>query len=294
MIEFYIELIIKRGVFMIELGEIQTLEVKRCTSVGVFLNTKDNQKKDKDVLLPKKEVPEGTKAGDEIEVFIYRDFKDRMVATTKKPKITLGEVGLLKVVDITKIGAFLDWGLEKDLFLPFKEQTTKLEKGREYPIALYIDKSNRLCGTMKIQDFLKTNSPYKENDWVKGTIYNINDKFGAFVAVDNKYEGLIPKKELIGVYTIGDIVDVRVTNVKEDGKLDLSLRDKFYIEIEEDAEIILNKAIKKGGILYLNDYSSPKEIRKELNMSKSAFKRALGRLLKEGKIEFIERGIRLK
>ncbi len=107
MIEFYIELIIKRGVFMIELGEIQTLEVKRCTSVGVFLNTKDRRGKDKDVLLPNKEVPKGIKVGgDEIDVFIYRDFKDRMVATTKKPKITLGEVGLLKVVDITKIGAF--------------------------------------------------------------------------------------------------------------------------------------------------------------------------------------------
>lgn len=279
---------------MIRLGEMQTLEVKRSTSVGVFLNTRDSKGKNRDVLLPKKEVPKGIKLGDEIEVFVYRDFKDRMVATTKRPKVTLGEVGLLRVVDITKIGAFLDWGLEKDLFLPFMEQTMKLEKGREYPIALYIDKSNRLCGTMKIQDFLETNSPYKENDWVKGTIYNINDEFGAFVAVDNKYEGLIPKKELIGVYTPGEVVDLRVTNVKEDGKLDLSLRDKFYIEIEGDAESILNKAEENGGILYLNDYSSPREIRKELNMSKSAFKRAVGRLLKEGKIEFIEGGIRLK
>ncbi|QQY80318.1 hypothetical protein EDD65_103151 [Keratinibaculum paraultunense] len=279
---------------MIELGKMQTLEVKNITSVGVFLNTKDSQKKDKDVLLPKKEVPEGTKVGDEIEVFIYRDFKERIIATTRRPKVILGEVGLLEVVDITSIGAFLDWGLEKDLFLPFKEQTTKLEKGRKYPIGLYIDKSNRLCGTMKIRDFLSSDSPYKENDWVKGVIYSINDKFGAFVAVDNKYEGLIPKKELIGVYAIGDIVDVRVTNVKDDGKLDLSLRDKFYIEIEEDAEIILNKAMEKGGILYLNDYSSPKEIRKELNMSKSAFKRALGRLLKEEKVEFIKGGIKVK
>ena len=279
---------------MIELGRMQKLEVKRETSVGVFLNVENIKESDNDVLLPKKEVPEGTEVGDILEVFIYRDFKERLIATTRRPKVVLGEVGLLKVVDITKIGAFLDWGLEKDLFLPFKEQSMKLEKGREYLIGLYIDKSNRLCGTMKIKDFLESDSPYKEGDWVKGTIYSINDEFGAFVAVDNKYEGLIPKKELIGVYVPGEVVDLRVTNVKEDGKLDLSLRDKFYIEMEDDAEYILNKLEEKGGVLMLNDYSSPKLIRKELNMSKSAFKRAVGRLLKMGKIEFIEDGIKLR
>ncbi len=279
---------------MIELGRMQKLEVKRDTSVGAFLNVEDSKESDKDVLLPKKEVPEGTEVGDILEVFIYRDFKERLIATIRRPKVVLGEVGLLKVVDITKIGAFLDWGLEKDLFLPFKEQSMKLEKGREYLIGLYIDKSDRLCGTMKIKDFLESDSPYKEGDWVKGTIYSINDEFGAFVAVDNKYEGLIPKKELIGVYVPGEVVDLRVTNVKEDGKLDLSLRDKFYIEIDDDAEYILNKLEEKGGVLMLNDYSSPKIIRKELNMSKSAFKRAVGRLLKMEKIEFIEDGIKLR
>lgn len=279
---------------MIELGRMQKLEVKRDTSVGAFLNVEDSKESDEDVLLPKKEVPEGTEVGDILEVFIYRDFKERLIATIRRPKVVLGEVGLLKVVDITKIGAFLDWGLEKDLFLPFKEQSMKLEKGREYLIGLYIDKSDRLCGTMKIKDFLESDSPYKEGDWVKGTIYSINDEFGAFVAVDNKYEGLIPKKELIGVYVPGEVVDLRVTNVKEDGKLDLSLRDKFYIEIDDDAEYILNKLEEKGGVLMLNDYSSPKIIRKELNMSKSAFKRAVGRLLKMEKIEFIEDGIKLR
>ena len=279
---------------MIELGKMQKLEVKRNTSVGMFLNTKDSGRDEEDVLLPKKEVPEGTKVGDEIEVFIYKDSQDRLISTTKMPKVALGEIAPLQVVDITKIGAFLDWGLEKDLFLPFKEQSVKLEKGREYLIGLYIDKSYRLCGTMKIRDFLRNDSPYKENDWVKGTIYSINDEFGAFVAVDNKYEGLIPKKELIGVYVEGEVVDVRVAGVKGDGKLDLSLRDKSYMEIGGDAEKVLNKTIKNGGTLLLNDYSSPKEIRKELNMSKSAFKKAVGRLLKEGKIEFVENGIKIK
>ena len=279
---------------MIELGRMQKLEVKRITSVGVFLNVENSKRADADVLLPKKEVPENTEIGDTIEVFIYRDFQDRLIATVRRPKVVLGEIGLLKVVDITKIGAFLDWGLEKDLFLPFKEQSMKLEKGREYLIALYIDKSDRLCGTMKIKDFLESDAPYKEGDWVKGTIYSINEEFGAFVAVDNKYEGLIPKKELLGVYVPGEEVDLRITHIKPDGKLDLSLRDKFYIEIEDDAELILNKIGGKGGVLMLNDNSSPKAIKKELNMSKSAFKRAIGKLLKEGKIEFIEGGIKLR
>lgn len=284
----------KEVYIVIELGEIQKLEVKRNTSIGMFLNTKDSRRDEEDVLLPKKEIPEGIKVGDEIEVFIYKDSQDRFISTTKKPKLTLGEIAPLQVVDITKIGAFLDWGLEKDLFLPFKEQSVKLEKGREYLIGLYIDKSDRLCGTMKIRDFLRNDSPYKENDWAKGTIYSINDEFGAFVAVDNKYEGLIPKKELIGVYVEGEVVDVRIARVKEDGKLDLSLKDKSYMEIGEDAEKILNKAMKNGGFLLLNDYSSPKEIRDQLNISKSAFKKAVGRLLKEGKIEFIENGIKIK
>ena len=279
---------------MIELGRMQKLEVKRITSVGVFLNVENSKRADADVLLPKKEVPENTEIGDTIEVFIYRDFQDRLIATVRRPKVVLGEIGLLKVVDITKIGAFLDWGLEKDLFLPFKEQSMKLEKGREYLIALYIDKSDRLCGTMKIKDFLESDAPYKEGDWVKGTIYSINEEFGAFVAVDNKYEGLIPKKELLGVYVPGEEVDLRITHINPDGKLDLSLRDKFYIEIEDDAELILNKIGGKGGVLMLNDNSSPKAIKKELNMSKSAFKRAIGKLLKEGKIEFIEGGIKLR
>ncbi|MBZ2174424.1 S1 RNA-binding domain-containing protein [Schnuerera sp. xch1] len=279
---------------MINLGEMQKLEVKREASIGVFLNTKEeNRRGGEDVLLPKKEVPEGTKIGDTLEVFIYKDSEDRLIATTKKTKVTLGEIGLLRVVDITRIGAFLDWGLEKDLFLPFKEQTMRLEKGKEYLIGLYIDKSDRLCATMKIRDFLRTDSPYKRNDWVKGIIYSINDEIGAFVAVDNKYEGLIPKKELIGVYEPGEEVDLRIIKVKEDGKLDLSLRDKAYLQIDKDAEIILKKLKENGGMLVLNDHSSPKRIRRELNMSKSAFKKAVGRLLKERKIKFIEGGIKL-
>jgi len=274
---------------VIKLGEMQRLKVKRKTSVGVYLGDDSRE----EVLLPKKEVPENTKIGDTLEVFIYRDSDDRLIATTKRPKLTLGEIGLLKVVDITKIGAFLDWGLEKDLFLPFKEQTMKLRKGNKYLVGLYIDKSDRLCATMRIKSFLRSDSPYKENDWVKGTIYSIDDEIGAFVAVDNKYEGLIPKKEMVGVFIPGEEVKLRVIKVKEDGKLDLSPKDKIYIQMDKDAEYILNKMRKNGGKLPLNDDSSPEIIRRELSMSKSAFKRAVGKLLKEGKIKITDKGIKL-
>ncbi len=278
---------------MISIGEIQKLKVKRSTSFGVYLTDLEGKNRNEEILLPKREVPKNLKAGDTIEVFIYRDSEDRLIATTRRPKITLGEVGLLRVKDITKIGAFLDWGLEKDLLLPFKEQTMKLIKGKKYLVGLYVDKSDRLCATMKIKDFLRTDSPYKENDWVKGTIYSINEDMGAFVAVDNKYHGMIPKKELIGVYAPGEEVELRVTKVREDGRLELSLRDKSYLQIDKDAERILEKIKEKGGFLPLNDNSSPEEIKKQLNMSKSSFKKAVGRLLKERKIRFEKKGIRL-
>ncbi|WP_138207918.1 CvfB family protein [Haloimpatiens lingqiaonensis] len=277
---------------MIELGKIQNLEVIRLTPIGVYLNSKED-KSEIDILLPQKQVPEETEVGDEIEVFVYRDSEDRLIATTRKPKINLGEVALLNVVQETKIGAFLDWGLEKDLFLPFNEQTTSVKVGREYLVYLYIDKSDRLCASMRIYKRLPSDSPYKEDDKVKGTIYSIKSDLGAFVAVDNKYQGLISKDEFYGDYGYGDEIEARVVKVKEDGKLDLSLREKAYKQMDKDAEFILEKLKMSDGILNLNDNSSPEEIKENLDMSKKAFKRAIGRLLKEGYIEFVEDGIKL-
>lgn len=280
---------------MIELGKIQKLEIKRYTSVGVYLNVKGSSDENKsDVLLPKRQIPKEAKVGDEIEVFIYRDSEDRMIATTSKPKIALGEIGFLRVVGITKIGAFLDWGLEKDLFLPFREQIYKVQKGKKYLVGVYIDKSDRLCATMKIKDFLQNDPPYKENDRVKGMIYSINEDIGAFVAVDNKYDGLIPMRELYGVYRAGDEVDVRIIKVKENGKLDLTIKETPHIQIEEDAEKILKRLEDNQGVLLLNDESSPEDIKKELHMSKTAFKKSVGKLLKEKKIQFTKNGIRIK
>ena len=277
---------------MIELGGTQELEVKRLTSVGAFLNTENGE--DNDVLLPQSQIPEGTEEGDKLEVFIYNDSKDRIIATTKEPKIEVGELAHLMVVSTTDIGSFLDMGLERDLFLPFAETVGSVEKGKTYLVGAYIDKSGRLAATMKIKDLLDTDSPYKENDIVEGTIYSINRDIGAFVAVDDKYDGLIPNKELLGVHDVGEVLESRVSRVLEDGKLDLSLRDRSYIQMNEDSRTIMRALKDNGGTLDLHDKSSPDRIRKELEMSKSGFKRAVGMLLKENMIEFIENGIKIK
>lgn len=277
---------------MIELGRIQRLEIKRRTNIGVYLNSK-YQANTEDVLLPISQVPEDIEVGDEIEVFVYKDSEDRLIATVKRPKIIIGELAQLRVADNARIGAFLDWGLEKDLLLPFKEQTYRVEKNGVYLVGLYIDKSNRLCATMDIYKLLSNESPYKEKDRAKGTIYKINKDIGAFVAVDNKYHGLIPNKEFYGEYKCGDIVDVRIKKVKIDGKLELSLRKEAYNQIDDDAKQIFERLVVKKGKLSLNDNSQPEEIKSELNMSKSAFKRAVGKLLKERKIRITENGIEL-
>lgn len=278
---------------MIQLGKIQRLKVKRKTSIGVYLNSPKSRETDDDVLLPLKQVPAGTDVGDEIEVFVYKDSEDRLISTTKTPLITVGKVAALRVADVTKIGAFLDWGLEKDLFLPFKEQRIEVQKGGKYLVTLYVDKSNRLSATMDIYAALATNSPYKENDTVHGTVYSISKNLGVFLAIDDKYHGLIPNKELYGRFSIGDEVEARVKKVNPDGKLELATRKQAHNEIGSDAKRILEKLKSENGFMSLNDNSDPNEIKDTLNMSKAAFKRAVGRLLKEKEVVITARGIKL-
>lgn len=276
---------------MIVLGERQDLKIVKEVDFGVYLSSEDDLQGEK-VLLPLKQVPDGAQIGDKLEVFIYRDSKDRLISTTTIPKVTLGNVARLKVAQTGKIGAFLDWGLEKDLLLPFKEQTKKVAEGEECLVALYIDKSNRLCATMKIYPYLHTDSPYQKDDRVTGTVYEISEQFGAFVAVDDKYSGLIARKELYGKLQIGDIVAARVAAVKEDGKLDLSIREKAYLQIETDAIRVLEIIDSFDGVLPFSDKASPEVIKRETQMSKNEFKRAVGHLLKEGKIIISEKAIR--
>lgn len=273
-----------------QLGKTQLLTVVKQVEFGVYLVEPESL--DDKVLLPKKQTPEGIQPGDELEVFLYKDSQDRLIATTAEPKVMLGGIARLKVKEVAKIGAFLDWGLEKDLFLPFRQQTRKVRAGEECLIGLYTDKSDRLCATMNVYEYLRTDSPYKKDDHVKGTIYQISDNFGAFVAVDDQFSGLIPKKEFFGQARIGDQIEARVTGVKSDGKLDLSLREKGYLQIDTDAEAVMKVIEEFDGVLPFNDKASPEVIKREFSLSKNAFKRAVGHLLKEGRIEITEKSIR--
>lgn len=276
---------------MFRLGEVQRLTVVKMADHGAYL-AEDKSKDSERILLPIKQVPQGVKAGSELEVFIYKDSKDRPIATINKPLIKLNETAVLKVKEVTKIGAFVDWGLEKDLLLPYKQQTKRVHEGEECLVALYIDKSSRLCLTMNVYDYLDTDSNYKAGDSVEGRVYLISDNFGAFVAVDDEYSALIPAKELYGDVKVGQIVNARVTEVKEDGKLSLSIRKKAYMQMDEDAERVMNVIEAFDGVLPFNDKASPETIKREFNMSKNEFKRAVGRLYKERRIEITDRAIR--
>lgn len=277
---------------MIELGKVQTLTVKRVKEFGVYLG--ESAEGETAVLLPQKQVPEGTGPGDEISVFIYKDSEDRLIATTGKPYLTVGETGLLSVKEVGKIGAFLDMGLEKDLLLPFKEQTRKISEGESVLAALYVDKSQRLAATMRVYSHLSSQSPYQKDDQVNGTIYEMNDTLGAFVAVDNRYYGLIPQKELYQSYREGDTVTARVVKVREDGKLDLSPRQKAYLQMDQDSVRVLRIMEEQyGGVLPFTDKASPEILKQEFQMSKNAFKRAVGRLLKAEKVRITEETIEM-
>lgn len=271
------------------LGKRVTLMIVKQVEFGVYLG--NSQEK---VLLPKREVPKGVEPGDPVDVFLYKDSSDRLIATTREPKIKLGELKALHVADAGKIGAFLEWGLPKDLLLPFKEQTMKVKKGDEVLVSLYIDKSNRLCATMKIYELLRQDPPYQKDDHVDGIIYDTSENYGLFVAVDDCYSALIPKREAFGDLKAGDRVHARVLRVREDGKMDLAVREKAFVQMEADAQMLLKKIQENDGRLPFTDKTDPEQIKKELGLSKNAFKRAVGRLLKEGKVEICENFIEIR
>ena len=277
---------------MLEIGTIQNLKVVKKVDFGVYLAESEEAAAEERVLLPKSQVRENIAVGDNLNVFLYKDSKDRLIATVNTPAIKLHEVGKLRVASTTSIGAFLDWGLEKDLFLPFHEQTYRVKPDDEVLVALYVDKSGRLCATMKVYHYLKTESPYMKESRVEGTLYEISGNFGAFVAVDDCYSALIPKQEFIRDIPVGSHVTARVIDVKDDGKLTLSLREKAYMQIASDSDAVMKVIDSYDGVLPFNDKASPEIIRREMNMSKNEFKRAVGNLLKMGRIEITEKSIR--
>lgn len=264
----------------LKLGERQTLPVDHLKEFGAYLGEGKET-----VLLPGKEVPEGTKVGDLVDVFLYKDSSDRLVATVREPKIMLHQTKILTVREVSRIGAFLDWGLEKDLLLPYHEQTRKVREGEEVLVSLYIDKSSRLCATMNVYPYLRTDSPYKVDSEAEGRVYQKSENFGVFVAVDDQFSGLIPKMEAAGEFRIGDVIKVRVTRVLPDGKLNLSPRKKAYQQLDNDGETILRVIDEYEGVLPFDDRVSPDIIKREFGLSKNAFKRAVGHLMKEGKVE---------
>ena len=275
---------------MIELGKFQDLYIVKRKDFGVYVNDKKDAD-DGSILLPAKQVPKDARIGDRISCFVYKDSEDRPIATVHVPKITLGAIRPLRVKDVSSIGAFMDWGLEKDLFLPFKEQIGHIRPGREYLVSLYIDKSSRLCATMKIGKLLSTDHSYHAGDWVLGTIYNIHPDHGAFVAVEDQYLGRIPKQEIHEKLSVGDHLRMRITSVASDGKLNLSLHEKAYLQMDRDAKLVMDTIESYDGALPFNDKAKPVVIERELGLSKNAFKRAVGRLLKEGKITITPTGI---
>lgn len=284
-----------------KLGMIQELEIVKTTVNGVYLADIAGEGTTQEgpevlnvdrVLLPKNQAPKQPKIGMRIRVFLYKDSEDRPIATTVIPPLTLGSVAVLPVKEVTKIGAFLSWGLAKDLLLPYKEQTSRLRAGDNVLVALYLDKSSRLCATMKVYPYLRTDSEYKQNDTVSGIVYEVIDAFGAYVAIDHRYSAMIPKKELFSALKVGDTVEGRISSVLPDGKLTMSLRKQVHLQLADDAALVYDKLISAGGFLPYHDKSDPEDIKAKFSLGKNAFKRAIGHLMKEGKITISNVGIK--
>ncbi|MGL6100889.1 MAG: CvfB family protein [Fusobacteriaceae bacterium] len=280
---------------MIKIGKRQKMIVDSITKIGAHLKSIDEESEET-VLLPNNEMEEReTNIGDEIEVLVYRDSEDRLTATFRKTEAIVGTLAKLEVVDINpNLGAFLNWGLNKDVLLPIGQQNIRVQIGESHLVGLYEDSKGRVSATMKIYNFLLPCKDYKKGDQVSGTVYNINPEIGVFVAVDDRYFGLIPNNECYKNLEVGDVVDVRVIRVREDGKLDLSTKAIVSEQMDADSTFILEKMNLLQDNFRFNDSSSPEDIKDFFDMSKKAFKRAMGSLLKKGLIEKTDKGFKVK
>ncbi|MFT5648174.1 MAG: putative RNA-binding protein (virulence factor B family) [Aureispira sp.] len=278
---------------MIELGKYNLLEVMRSTPHGLFLEDKEEN----DVLLPGKFIPEGTAVGDYLEVYIYRDNEERLVATTEEPKFTLYEFAGLKVSDVNAHGAFVDYGVGKDLFVPFREQRIDMVEGNYYLVYMYLDgETDRLAGSTKIEQFLDLVDLEEEELAVGDEVTIIvwgKSELGTNVIVNNRYKGLIYANELFEDLTVGMPRTAYINRVREDGKLDIRLEKDGYAKVEDNAQKILDLLKERKGLLLLTDKSSPDLIKKELGMSKKTFKKSIGALYRQKIILLEEKGIRL-
>lgn len=273
-----------------EVGKYNTLQVLRATSVGLYLGDAEGN----DVLLPHKYIPESIEMGQELEVFIYRDSEDRLIATTLTPAILRDQFAILEVVATSSIGAFLDWGLEKDLFVPFKEQNHKLQTGQWVPVYLYLDEeTDRLVASAKINKFFRNQESIEleENQKVDLLVFEKTD-LGYNVIVNNLYKGLIYENEIFRRLAWGDQTTGYIKNIREDGKIDISLQPLGFLNArDENSKIILEKLGENGGILHLSDSSDPMDIQEQLGMSKKAFKKAIGGLYRDGLVTISEAAV---
>jgi uncharacterized protein len=266
-----------------EVGKYNTLQILRGTSVGMYLGDEEGN----DVLLPHKYIPENTQIGESIEVFIYRDSEDRLIATTLKPLILLNQFAILEVVTATQFGAFLDWGLEKDLFVPFKEQNHKLQKGQWVPVYLYLDEqTDRLVASAKVNKYFKNldGVDLDEGQEVDLLVFE-KTELGHNVVINNLYKGLVYENETFRRLAWGDTTKGYVKLIREEGKIDISLQPLGFLKtLEPNQKTILEKLEASGGVLNLSDSSDPIEIQEVLEMSKKSFKKAIGVLYKDKKI----------
>ena len=275
-----------------KIGSYQKLIIVKNLPDCFILQSTDERYRD-EIYLKKTQSSENFKIGNIIEVFVYKNSKLELTATLTKPVAVAGELAYLKVVSSIATGAFLDWNFDSHLFLPKREQKYKILPEKKYLVAIILDKKERMCATTEISEFLQSENPYSKNDKVSGTIYKIVEGIGALTAVDNKYFGLIPEIECYGNLNTGDIINARVIRKREDNKLDLSLRELSHIQMDSDAIMLIHRLKSNNDFLPYNDETDSEIIKNKLNMSKKAFKRAIGKLLKTKQISFFENGIKI-
>lgn len=271
------------------LGRSATLPIVRFGPPGAFLALEPDAPDGDVVLLLGSEIPDGAREGDAVRVFIHRDSEGRPLATRRMPKLELGEVAFLRVTARTPIGAFVDWGLDKELLVPFAEETNELRPGDRQPIGLYVDNSGRLAGTMRVSEILgPARRTVRLDEWVEGEAWRNDPAVGLFVIVERSVVGLVPASEPHRL-SRGEAARFRVTHVHPDGRIELSLRGLAHEEISGDAERVL-AALQRPDAPKLGDKSTPEVIRDAVGLSKKAFKRAVGRLLKDGLVEIDDAG----
>lgn len=275
---------------MVELGKYNTLKVLKTVDFGVYLDGGDGE----EILMPRAYVPLGCSVGDEVSVFVYLDSEDRIIATTETPRCTVGEFAFLKAVGITTVGAFLDWGLKKDLLVPYREQTVKMKEGLSYVVYVYVDpKTNRIVGTTRLDKYVSGETDgYKQKQEVDVLVVR-RTELGYAVIINGKNWGLVYRNEIFGPLRIGQRMKGFVKEVRPDGKIDIRLQRVGREEYEHVAEKVMEALMANDGVVKMGDNTEPEVIYNAFGCSKKTYKKAIGHLYRERKIALTEDGVKL-